>query len=727
MRTARLGSAVALVLGGLVLACGGRAAREPELAYTPGTPWVGERGITETVEQIMARQAAADAVVGPRLPVTVRPFRPVPVDGVQASEPGAVAAASWPTMGAHGQGAVQGAERAPQGVGVNVLGATSAESGFFPPDTMGCVGPTQFVIWLNGRIRTLNKATGAQDGALNTDGNTFFNSVRNGSNAVDPRVWFDRTSNRWFLSCINVTTPNRVMIAVSSGPNITSAASFTFFFFQMDTVGTTPNSDTGGLCDYESLGVDANAVYIAGNIFNASGTALIGVTGFVVQKASLISGGPIVVTAFRQIAVGSSGIQTAMGVSNDDPAATEGYFIGTSNVLGRLVMRRVLNPGGAPSISGDINIATPLATARPFNVTVSGSTSTVDALDDRLFNAKICTNSLTGSHTLWTSHSNRVNSAGASTAGGDRDGTRWYEIGSLTTTPSVVQSGTLFDNAGASPKSMWMGSVAMSMQGHMAVGATFAGTADRLGVVVAGRLSGDAPGATQAANLIVPGVSTYNAGLQSGRYRWGDYSQTSVDPADGMSLWTIQEYCSATNQWGARVLKLLAPPPATPVSCSPSVITQGDTIPVTVTGLSALGSGFFDPPAALPNHISASLSGAGLTINSVTFNSPTSLTVSVTAAPNAALGASDITVVNPDGQSASSSGGVLTVQAPPPPACLGDINNDGLRNTADLVVLLGNFGLAVPANTLGDLDGDGFVGTPDLVILLGSFGVPCPS
>ncbi len=60
-----------------------------------------------------------------------------------------------------------------------------------------------------------------------------------------------------------------------------------------------------------------------------------------------------------------------------------------------------------------------------------------------------------------------------------------------------------------------------------------------------------------------------------------------------------------------------------------------------------------------------------------------------------------------------------------PPACTGDINGDGQRNTADLTILLGSFGTAVPPGTLGDLDGNGFVNTADLLILLGVFGVPC--
>lgn len=60
-----------------------------------------------------------------------------------------------------------------------------------------------------------------------------------------------------------------------------------------------------------------------------------------------------------------------------------------------------------------------------------------------------------------------------------------------------------------------------------------------------------------------------------------------------------------------------------------------------------------------------------------------------------------------------------------PPPCLGDLNNDGFINTADLTIFLGNFGQSVPPGTLGDLDNSGTVNTADLTIFLGRFGVPC--
>ncbi len=62
---------------------------------------------------------------------------------------------------------------------------------------------------------------------------------------------------------------------------------------------------------------------------------------------------------------------------------------------------------------------------------------------------------------------------------------------------------------------------------------------------------------------------------------------------------------------------------------------------------------------------------------------------------------------------------------PPPPGCPGDTNGDNLVNSADLSVLLAQFGTSVDPGTGADFNGDGSVDSADLSVLLGSFGTSC--
>ena len=57
-----------------------------------------------------------------------------------------------------------------------------------------------------------------------------------------------------------------------------------------------------------------------------------------------------------------------------------------------------------------------------------------------------------------------------------------------------------------------------------------------------------------------------------------------------MTIWTIQEWCSDTNQWGVQAAQLLAPPPAEVSSATPPIVTRGlASVLVTINGSSIDG------------------------------------------------------------------------------------------------------------------------------------------
>jgi hypothetical protein len=187
---------------------------------------------------------------------------------------------------------------------------------------------------------------------------------------------------------------------------------------------------------------------------------------------------------------------------------------------------------------------------------------------------------------------------------------------------------------------------------------TFAGAAEM------GRLSGDSPGTMQAASIFQAGAAAYNAQTSSPQ-RWGDYSYTTVDPADDMTMWTIQEFTNATNSWGTQVLKLLAPPPATPASAHGLVLAGQCSQTLLVTGTSTAGSGFFDPGPTYPDHLTASATG-GIAVNRVTYVDPTHLQLQISTV-GVAPGTYNLTVTNPDGQSVTATN-LITVSGSAPTA-----------------------------------------------------------
>jgi hypothetical protein len=638
----------------------------------PYTPWVGSPGVTESVREIMLRDAQLPALQPAEAGRHVRLHGNLRRGGL-AQNPLSPPLAQWPPASSQtSTSATPSTQGGTLGVSVGswFLGADLSESPYVPPDSQGAVGPTQILINVNGRVKVFDKQGNL--GGLNVSGDAFFQSVRGGSAAVDPQVCYDRTSGRFFCEAITVTVPNRILIAVSSGSTITNQSSFTFFFFVQDQVA--PLGNTGEFADYGKIGVDANAFYVGANMFNSTLSFFTGSTGWVVTKSSLLSGGPLQATAFRGLCGPSGpGPSSPIGVENDDPAATEGYFVGVSNAgFGVVTLRRISNPGGSPSISGNLEVTVP-TTGNPQNQPALGTTGSLDAIDDRLIAAIIHRDRSTGTPSLWTNHQIEVNSSGNYSGSGNRNGTRWYQFENLTTTPTLTQAGTLFDSSGSNPRGFWFGAAAMTGQGHMFLASSYAGNADHAGIAASGRLAGDPLGTLQAPVLAV--VSTTNYNVQGGgTQRWGDMARAEVDPADDQTVWAFCEYCNANNSWGVAAVRLLAPPPATPTICTPSSLPGGaSNVSVALDGVSSAGSGFYDTEPGY-NRIAVSVSGGDVTVNAVTYLNPTQLTLNLSVSPSAASGPRTITVTNPDGQGTPSASGILVINglSPGTPGCFGD-------------------------------------------------------
>lgn len=625
-----------------------------------GVPHTGAMGITVSVAELSARSAQADL-----LPKTIR----VREEYETRRHPRFPANTSTNTPVA---------PNSPNGISTtqaiysNFLSNTLNESGSVPPDSQGDIGSTQVCIASNGRLKFYAKNTVCQTAqttttgtsnvtlaspAFSTDLNVFFATVApNGTS--DPHVRFDRSTGRWFIVAIDLASfSNACVIAVSSGATVTSAANFTFFSFVFDALSPVPPSPyAGGFFDYPTLGVDANALYIGGTMFDAAGTSYLGASVFIVRKSSILGAGPIVTTAFHQLGGAATGIYVAQGVDNDDPSDTVGYLIGVdAGVYSKLNLHRITNPGGTPVASAAVAISVAEGTSGPISQAAIGG-NTVDVTDDRLYAASIRKNKITGTSSLWTAHAINVTSAGVASASGTRNAARWYQIDNYTGTPTLTQKGTLYDAAATNARGFIFPSIAMTGQGHAVLGFTTAAANLYLDAGVAGRYRTDAASTMQAFTLATAASTTYNPSFDPGPgSRWGDYSQTVVDPNDDMTMWSFQEYCNASNSWGVRAIQLKAPAPATPtapgtIGCG-SIVGPNYVTPITLNGTSVNNSEFFDPGTGYTNRLAVTTTGAGASISNLVFVSPTQITFSLTWPPSLAGTTQTLTITNPDCQS----------------------------------------------------------------------------
>jgi len=627
-------------------------AQSPEPAWTMATPWTGPAGVVQSTEQIVAAGREYDA----RLTSDSRQasvHRPLLRGPDRRRLPNA--SVVWEDAASHRHVTAQDMSSSePQAFGLTFMAAVYADAERNPPSPSGAVGPTQLLLAVNGRIRLFDKNTGGL-GILDVSLNAFFNAVRNSAEVVDPRVRFDRLSQRWFVLAStlqtdgmgNLVAPNRILLAVSNGAIITGSTQWRLLSFEPHQV--TPAGSADCIADFATLGIDAHALYIGVNQYCGIGTpgSYNGTAVFVVRKSSVLGIGPMVVSVFRDLTDGPSGSgpYSPQGADNLDADATEGYIIGVSNdSLGSLTLRRIQDPGGTPAISANIPLLLPADTFPPYLVphlgNNAGANGYLNAMDDRL-----CAAHIRGGR-LWTAHNINVNAAGKATSEPNRVGVRWYEVKDLSGTPTLASSGTIYDTAFANPLSYWTPSVMTSGRGRIAFGFSVAGSASYIDAAAMSLLPGGflvSPNRFTAAAQ--PYNPTYDPGGADGR-RWGEISQTTVDPVDDATLWTIQPFAAGTNAWGVQVAQILAPAPTLEPVAYHACNTQTEHV-ITLTG-----TNFFD---ARPtgNGPTVEFTGGDITVLSVDLLDDRHALVRFYLQPGAGWSYRTIIYTNPDGQSAS--------------------------------------------------------------------------
>ena len=409
---------------------------------------------------------------------------------------------------------------------LNVLG-----TGGSPPDTMGCAGTNQFVQFINGAFAVYTKAGVRQ--SLVADSNFWVSAgispATMAAGLSDPRIQYDAGSGRWIASEITVdATGNKILLGRSDSSNPSGtwkAVSFT--------------SSVSGFGDFDTLGVDAQAVYLSVDIFDATGTTMTGVSLFSVPKASLLASTPTLATMTKFDSLNANTYGYALqGVNNPDAGPGHGVIVAIDNqILNQFERMTVNNPGSAgatlstPTIIHNAYDGSPNAPAQPGGLTVDGG-------DDR-FSAAV--RQIGGyifiANTILNTNNNR-------------DAVHWLVLNETnnTVTSEGIITDPNYDFTYASIAASHSGKVLM---GFNRIGATApAGDISiyaALGTVVKGVVSMGAP------FLLKQGtIANLDDGSGSPN-RWGDYSATMFDPTDENLVWTVQEIPRTSSLWGTQI------------------------------------------------------------------------------------------------------------------------------------------------------------------------------
>jgi len=432
-------------------------------------------------------------------------------------------------------------------LGINFDGSSlNIDSTFRPPDTEGAVGLDHYVELINGRFSVYDKSSGARVQTSTLD--QFWTAAGvTTTSSFDPRVIFDHDSQRWFAVAVDDADSinNDIFVGVSSTSDPTN--NWTAFSIDGD-----PANDRWA--DYPQLGVDAVGLYISANMFDIDSVgANNGPTTsiFSIPKADLVVGAGTIanLTAFRDLNQGTVGF-TAHPVIDYGADDARGPFLSTDEGSDVIHRTNVVGAGAAGAVLGattNINVA---AFADPPDADQPGPKQDIDTGDSRLNSA-----AFEIGNQLWAAYSVSV---------GGRSAIRWHQIDE--TTNAVLQTGTISHPTLA----YFYPSIAANEFGEVVIG--FSGTSPAQFVSAFVAIGETAAGVTTFSDPIVTVTGTADyLGLVGTRNRWGDYSATSLDPANRRSFWTIQEYVSAADVWTTRITQIV-------FGIEPDQFEQNDTM-----------------------------------------------------------------------------------------------------------------------------------------------------
>jgi hypothetical protein len=416
----------------------------------------------------------------------------------------------------------------------NFIGASSSESGFFPPDPTGAVGPNHYVHSVNSLVKIFSKTGTLLVGPISLG--TFLGF---GGNSGDPIVLYDQLADRWLVSEFgSINGGNSLAIGVSATSDPTGAYNVYQYSFS-------------GFPDYPHYAVWPDAYYGTVNLGGATTRA------FALDRDEILNGGPnpeIVIFTLPGIVVNPNQVKSpeaANLLGTTIAPNTPGYvtylqddaWSGVANDHLKIWEMEMdwTNPGNS-TISAPLEIPTD-----PFD---AGEIFGQGAISQPGTGQKLAGHggiiSFGANYRSFPDHNSWLITFNTFVDNNQTGGIRWIELRNDSSNPwSIYQEGTY---APADGHSRFMSSSAMDIYGNIGLAYSIGSSTLKVGIRYTGRFDGDPLGTmTVAENTIVSGN-----GVRTNTYRYGDYGHTTMDP-DDLTFWHTADYFSNNNAWRTQI------------------------------------------------------------------------------------------------------------------------------------------------------------------------------
>lgn len=370
-------------------------------------------------------------------------------------------------------------------------------------------------------------------------------------------------------------TDGAILVGVSNTSD--PRARWTFWRIAVDQLNFT-------WADYPELGINGKWIVVSANIYLDAG-GYQNAQVWALDKTDFYSGGSGKYTTI----VGDASSFTMFPATTFDTNEETEYLIEDwngnpgSNTKGLLRLDTITGNVGSEELT--LGVQYPEASTTWDDIyggnigPQEGSSTGIDVNDTRMLCATVRNGALWCAHTVFLP-------AGI----GSRSSVQWWQLDPAFTDQNAhkaLQNGLVDDPTGATlyafpslavnaSNDMLMGFSQFTSTGYASAGYAFRNATDTVSTL-------------QTPRLLHGGTGLYTELDNSNHNRWGDYSNTVVDPTDDISMWTIQEYATTPSSTFATYWAQV-PNTLEEITLSPSSVYGGHTSPTATISLAGNAS-----------------------------------------------------------------------------------------------------------------------------------------
>lgn len=343
---------------------------------------------------------------------------------------------------------------------------------------------------------------------------------------ADPFVEYDGTHAQFIVGMLNydLRFNTRVCLAATSTGDPTG----NWYLYDI------PVNLNRTLFDYPQAAVGPNALYVSGNVF-MYGLKFTGARVYAVDTAPMYAGtAPENLNlAFHDIALTNDGgdpvdtLMPAKGVTTPDVM----YLTSSDNCAGcdQVRLWKWSSPFDADSFTyqGSVTVQSfdqPPAATQPRG-------NAIETNDAREMASYLRNGTLYAVHII-----------GCNPGAGEVACVQWYQINNLDSSPSLALQGIV----GSNGEFRFFPTMTVDISGNMALGYAYSSATSYAGIRYTGLVHGNS--LLEPEQTMVEGEKAVYPTGRLGRY--GDYGTEDVDPADGCTIWHLEEYAQSGRLWG---------------------------------------------------------------------------------------------------------------------------------------------------------------------------------